>query len=152
MTENFHDSVAPISTSLPVGGTPTVDSPAIMAGSTISPMATNSSPAQIEVERHSPVAMVFVIMIGGILVLFGAGLGCRRYSAGMPLVSSCSAAISAACHPPEGDVGASENALLFGVVDEQGCDRASGDGEEVVGHCSFSSFDVSPPVEGRCYA
>ena len=99
---------------------------------------------------YSPIAMVFVIILGGLLVILGIGLGFRRYRAGMPLVSSCSAAISAACHPPEADGDASSKAVLFGVVDA-GSDNVKGR-EEPVGHCSFTSFEVEPLVEGLHYA
>lgn len=44
------------------------------------------------------IVIITVIILGSIVVLFGILIGTRKYKAGMPLVGSCSAAISAACH------------------------------------------------------
>ena len=41
----------------------------------------------------------------------------------MPLAGRCSAAISAACHPPEVDTNALTKALLWGVVDKGAEDK-----------------------------
>ena len=60
----------------------------------------------------------------------------------MPLARSCSAAISAAFHRPEEDVNAALLPVSWGAV--------STDGPIV--HCCFTSFEVSPPVEGELYA
>jgi len=68
----------------------------------------------------------------------------RRYSETMPLASTCSAAISAACHPPNDDSEAYLFPLQCGVVsvDENG-----------VGHCSLTTArDVFPPEVGKLYA
>ena len=66
----------------------------------------------------------------------------------MPLAGSCSAAISAACHPPEADVDASIKRIMWGVVAED-CFQYEGEG---VGHCSFTSSTVEAPVVGKWYA
>lgn len=61
----------------------------------------------------------------------------------MPMVSSCSAAISAACHSPKEDVDVARLPVLWGVV---------GDPQEgQVGHCCFTSLEASPPVKGKRY-
>lgn len=91
---------------------------------------------------YSCIAIFSVIILGSIVVLLGLLNGSRKYE-GMPLVGSCSAAISAACHPPKEDVNAAYLPVLWGAVDVKG---------EEVGHCCFTSFDVSPPVKGRAYA
>ena len=65
----------------------------------------------------------------------------------MPLAGSCSAAISAACHPPEGDEFASSKAVMFGeIASEDHCSASSS-----MGRCSFTSFEVSAPVEDKWY-
>ena len=94
---------------------------------------------------YSCIAIITVIILGGIVVLLGIANGFRRYRVGMPLVASCSAAISAACWRPDGDANAGENGVMWGVVEE-------GEGEEGVGHCCFTSWEVEKPVEGRRYA
>jgi hypothetical protein len=70
-------------------------------------------------------------------------LGLRRYPASIPLASTCSAAISAACHPPPGDEDAYLFPLQWGVVSVH-------DG---IGHCSLTTArDISPPQIGQLYA
>ena len=108
-----------------------------------------------EVERagvstcgYSPIAMIFVIILGSIVVLLGIFFGFRKSRGDMPLAGSCSAAISAACHPPEADVNASLKRVMWGVVAED-CFQYEG---ESVGHCSFTSAKVAAPVVGKCYA
>ena len=53
---------------------------------------------------YSPMAIMLVSVLGFIAVLFGLGTGMRKYKATVPLAGSCSAVISAACHPPKGSV------------------------------------------------
>ena len=96
---------------------------------------------------YSPMAMIFVIILGSIVVLLGICFGFRKSKGGMPLAGSCSAAISAACHPPEADVNASRKRVMWGVVAE---DSFQYEGESV-GHCSFTSTDVEAPVVGKWY-
>ena len=97
---------------------------------------------------YSPMAIIFVIILGFIVILVGIANGFRKVKDGMPLAGSCSAAISAACHPPKADVNASSKRLMWGVVAEVD----PNDSHDRVGHCSFSSFDVETPIVGRRYA
>lgn len=48
---------------------------------------------------YSPVAIIFGIIVGGLLPIVAVLLGLRRFRSHMPLAGQCSAAISAACHP-----------------------------------------------------
>ena len=93
---------------------------------------------------YSCIAIITVIILGSIVVALGILNGFRKYRPGMPLVGSCSAAISAACHRPWDDVDAATLPVLWGAV--------SGKEEGGPGHCCFTSFDTSPPVEGEVYA
>ena len=92
---------------------------------------------------YSPIAIITVIAIGVILVLVVVLTGFRRYEKGIPLAGSSSAAISAACHPPEDDVDARFLLVMWGDVKTE---------DSAVGHCCFTSFAVSTPVEGSMYA
>ena len=85
-------------------------------------------------------------MIGLILVCALLLIGLRKFSSGMPMASTCSAAISAACHPPlPDDEEAYKFPVQWGVV--------SHDGDGGVGHCAFTTArDVAAPVVGRLYA
>ena len=97
---------------------------------------------------YSPIAIIFVIIIGFIIVLVGIANGFRKVREGMPFAGSCSAAISAACHPPKADIKASSKRLMWGVVTE----TDPNDPDNCVGHCSFTSFEVETPIVGRWYA
>ena len=112
--------------------------------------STGSEVSGIEVSTcgYSPMAMIFVIILGSIVVLLGICFGFRKSRGGMPLAGSCSAAISAACHPPEADVNASLKRVMWGVVAEDSFQHEG----ECVGHCSFTSFKVGAPVVGKLYA
>lgn len=97
---------------------------------------------------YSPMAIIFTIILGSIMVLTGIAIGFRRARPGMPLASSCSAAISAACHPPKEDIHPSTKRVMWGVAVED--DDSSSPGQ--IGHCSFTSLEVWAPTVGRLYA
>ena len=96
---------------------------------------------------YSPIAMIFVIILGSIITLLGICIGFRKSKRGMPLAGSCSAAISAACHPPEAAMNASLKRVMWGVVAEESFQHEG----ESVGHCSFTSSKVEAPVVGNLY-
>ena len=48
---------------------------------------------------YSPIAIFFVIITGSVMLVGMLAMGFRKYPLGMPLAGSCSAVISAACHP-----------------------------------------------------
>ncbi|KAM6513138.1 hypothetical protein FALCPG4_015608 [Fusarium falciforme] len=93
---------------------------------------------------YSPLAMILMLVVGMVLLLFLGGMSARRLASTMPIVGSCSAAISAACHVSGGG---GENAA--GAKVRWGADGWRGSG---VGHCSFASDVVYTPEEGRWYA
>lgn len=92
---------------------------------------------------YSPLAIIFSTAIGAAIVLGGVLVSLRKYPSGMPLASSCSAAISAACHSLEDDIDAAVLPVQWGVV---------GYDEKGVGHCTFTSQSVTAPVVGKRYA
>ena len=91
---------------------------------------------------YSCIAIITVITLGGIVVLIGILYGFKRYKPGVPLVGSCSAAISAACHRPNEDVDAPFKPVMWGAVESS----------NPIGHCCFTSFEVTKPVKGQAYA
>lgn len=56
---------------------------------------------------YSCIAIFFAIIVGVVAVTAGLLNGFRRYDPGIPIVGSCSAAISAACYRPKDDTSAS---------------------------------------------
>lgn len=92
--------------------------------------------------RYSNIAILTLIILCTVVVLLGVLNGYRRLISGMPLVGSCSAAISAACRRPTEGVDAAKGSLMWGVVE----------GEGDIGHCCFTSFRVKKQLVGRLYA
>ena len=115
---------------------------------TIDSAGVEISEAKISTCGYSPMAMIFVIILGSVIILLGMCFGFRKSRGGLPLAGSCSAAISAACHPPEADVNASLKRVMWGVVAED-CFQCMG---ESFGHCSFTSSTVEAPAVGKYYA
>ncbi|BCR98373.1 uncharacterized protein AKAW2_40056A [Aspergillus luchuensis] len=129
---------------------------------------------------YGPIAIVFALILGGVMTCTVVGLGMRRFASQMPIAGSCSAAISAACHPTEGEEHALKPIMWGEIpvaavqpededdVDEIICDheledRRDGNGnysplrkdtagqEGVYGHCSFTSGEVITPNPSRLY-
>ena len=93
----------------------------------------------------SPLALIFSLLVGGILILglWAAGFA-FRYGTGMPLVRSSSLVISAACHPAKWDTDAAVKSVMYGVLED---DQAENERLRV----AFSSGPVMPLVPGEIY-
>jgi hypothetical protein len=125
---------------------------------------------------YSAIAIIFSIILGSLMVVVLMLLGSRRFDNTVPLASSCSVAIAAACHPPPQDVNASLFHVRWGVPNQ---DRGQGAIESIsllhcwankhdiacvndghgaqgvpasVEHCCLTSLDVKPPIPGNLYA
>ena len=107
------------------------------------------SPVAIASCGFSPIAMIITIVLGFVLVLATFAVGQRKYNASMPLVGSCSIAISAACHRPEWDTDAAVKPVIWGVIPPTGIGFEPM--IEEVGHASFTSGEVLPLEEGKEY-
>ncbi|KAH7359931.1 hypothetical protein BKA66DRAFT_500046 [Pyrenochaeta sp. MPI-SDFR-AT-0127] len=104
---------------------------------------TESLRGSVATVGYSPLAVLVALIWGIVMVLALVAMGFRRYKPGIPLVGSCSAAISAACHPDPSEGNITRGPLLWGVISPEGVS---------IGHCSFSSKDVVLPESGRQYA
>ncbi|KAL9092893.1 MAG: hypothetical protein Q9165_004311 [Trypethelium subeluteriae] len=95
---------------------------------------------------YSPAAILLVILAGIAMVATILVFGSFRLKPGVPVASSCSLAIAAACHPgsarSNNDISTSE--LQWGVMDLPIGDKP--------GHCGFSNESLGMPVEGPLYA
>lgn len=101
--------------------------------------------SDLKSSAYSPIGIICVVFIGLIMIGFLLGSAGRRLRfGGIPVAGSCSAAISAACHPDPYEVNMWEKKLRWGVV-------RSNDGERESWHCSFSSRPVEAPVHGNWY-
>jgi hypothetical protein len=65
---------------------------------------------------YSPIAVVFALALAGILVVALLALSIRKLEAGVPLVGSCSLAISASAHPGPSEVDPALKPLMYGVI------------------------------------
>ncbi|KAF2277813.1 uncharacterized protein EI97DRAFT_374085 [Westerdykella ornata] len=102
---------------------------------------------------YSPIAIIFTLVLGLLIFAITVALGLRKFSkGGAPVVSTCTAAISAACHP---GIALNEEAVYNDFMWAE-----VGAGWTPVGHCSLISGDIlmsypgyaRKPVEGRLYA
>lgn len=92
---------------------------------------------------YSTFAILLTIIMGAVMVAALVGIGFRRFPATMPLVGSCSAALSAACHRPDEDRDAHVMWVRWGRVDRHG---------DAVGHCCLTTaWDVAEPIVGMEY-
>lgn len=101
---------------------------------------------------YSPIAIIFTLIALGVLILSVVVLACRRFPVGAPpLVATCSAAISAACHLPDEF---KRHGVAFGNLKWGQCKDA---GEDEVGHCAlmprdrFETGGARAPTVGGLY-
>ncbi|KAF5381868.1 hypothetical protein D9757_008367 [Collybiopsis confluens] len=97
---------------------------------------------------YSPIAIILTIITTTAFILSAIITGfCTHLNGDMPLVGSCSAAISASCHPPIPDGSDPLKPMKWGAVAKyKDVHKKQSD----VGHISFSSGDVFEPIPG-CY-
>ncbi|KAF2496744.1 hypothetical protein BU16DRAFT_537894 [Lophium mytilinum] len=83
-----------------------------------------------------------VLCLGFLGLILGVAItSFIRFPVKIPFAASCSFAISAACHPPEGEQDAHLQLVKWGVVGRDGSDQA-------IEHCSISARPVKKPKEG----
>lgn len=87
---------------------------------------------------YSPIAVVFTIILGALILLVTIGMSLRTMKTAIPLGGPCSAVISAACHAPEGDEDAALKLVRWGAVG--GTHRVC-----------VTSWPVETPEIGRTY-
>jgi len=95
---------------------------------------------------YSPAPILCTILLATCMLIVAAGMGFRKLPGSIPIAGSCSVALAAAAHRPESDVDAAVLPVKWGVV------RESEGADDVVGHCCFTSEEVTEPQEGRLYA
>jgi hypothetical protein len=95
---------------------------------------------------YSPAPILCTVMLGSCMLAVVLGTGLRRLPSSMPIAGSCSIALAAAAHRPESDIDAAVLPVKWGVVARES--EGAGD----VGHCCFTSEEVTEPQEGKLYA
>jgi hypothetical protein len=116
----------------------------------------------IHICGYSPFAILLALCVGAVMILTLSGLSLmRKLHGGIPVVGSCSAAISAACHAPtvgtskghgdsEGYVSVVDpfSPLMYGVV-PSGQDAEGRQWQKP--HVGFTNGSVMPLVDGVQY-
>jgi hypothetical protein len=103
---------------------------------------------QISTCAFSPFAIILATATATVIAVGGIIVGRFKYPAGLPVASSCSAAISAGCHPPPEDVDPHLKQVRWGVISHAEQRRGY---TEHIGRCSFSSMPVQMPTSGQLY-
>ncbi|KAE8395465.1 hypothetical protein BDV23DRAFT_194168 [Aspergillus alliaceus] len=93
---------------------------------------------------YSPLAIISAIALGVVMFAVLTTVSSFRLKSDIPVVGSCSIAISAACHPPEVDADVAGKPLSWGAVRYQEGDQP--------GHCCLTSQTVERPRHGELYA
>ena len=93
---------------------------------------------------YSPISVLTFCLVFLTLLLIVLGLLLRQLTLDIPAPAHCSLVISAACAAPVDDVSPQLKPVRWGVVRS----RFGGD----VAHCSFTSEEVTAPVEGQWYS
>lgn len=88
--------------------------------------------------------MFALIVVASLVLLVVIAMGFRKLRSDMPVAASCSFALAAATHRPENDFDASVLPIKWGEVLTNGNDD--------LGHCCFTSQDVTIMVPGKKYA
>ncbi|CAG7558117.1 unnamed protein product [Fusarium equiseti] len=98
---------------------------------------------------YSPITIIFVIITAAFMAAAVIITALRRLPTTMPVASSCSLAIAAACHHPDNtpQPDASAFPLQWGVMWRQ----REESGRELTNHCGFSQYPVERPEEGVVY-
>lgn len=101
-----------------------------------------------------PTYFLYVVLIGSSLSALLLILAIQRMRSSIPLAGSCSAAISAACHPPD-DVckdTAAHGKLMWGeTVFPIGWSDQDSLRDNEKGHCSFVPFEARRPSLSKLY-
>jgi hypothetical protein len=93
--------------------------------------------------QYSSFAILLAVIVGALLTLALIAISFRKLKPGIPMVGSCSIAISAACGNAM-EVDAATKPLKYGVLSK----APDKDGINYVG---FSQYDVAPLVDGVAY-
>ena len=93
---------------------------------------------------YSGLPLLCVVALGMIMLFVVMAMGLKKLPSHMPTAGSCSMAMAAAAHRPEDDMNASTLPVKWGVVAEPELGA--------VGHISFTSQEVTDPLENRLYA
>jgi hypothetical protein len=106
---------------------------------------------------YSPLPIFLSILVGSLMICILIGISCQRLQSDMPLAGACSAAISAACHPPKDED--LDTAILGPIRWGQtmrssvlGMNHFNNEIDDEDRHCSFTALDTVRPTLTESYA
>lgn len=91
----------------------------------------------------SSLSYLVLVIVFGLMLVIAYLFAMIPLRENIPVGASCSAIVSAACHPPRGDTEAHLKQVQWGVTEEVD--------DSGIAHCAFSSRAVSLPVPGTRY-
>lgn len=109
------------------------------------PDGTKDPPSDTSRVGFSPIGIILAFSLTiAMLLALGVVAFVNKFPDTIPLMSTNSAAISAACHPPADDIDAYLLPVQWGVISSD---------DSIIGKCSFTtSRDVQAPVSGSLYS
>lgn len=128
------------------------------------PYAADGNPMYAEKKSTPTYSYMPLICAGSLLGLLGimiVGVSFRRLKSAIPLAGTCSAAISAACHPPEnvctntvahGELMWGETDLPWALSSGDDDDDDDDESDDAKGHCSFTPSEARQPSLDKLYA
>ncbi|KAJ5400939.1 hypothetical protein N7465_011428 [Penicillium sp. CMV-2018d] len=126
------------------------------------PYAADGNPMYAQKKSTPTYSYMPLICAGSLLGLLGimiVGVSFRRLKSAIPLAGTCSAAISAACHPPENVCTntVAHGELMWGETDlpwalASGDDDNDDESDDAKGHCSFTPSEARQPSLDKLYA
>lgn len=96
---------------------------------------------------YSVLGMICFFVVSLVVFLWGAVLSCKNIDNRMPLAATCSAALSAACHPRHTSLKHFEKKIHWGVERQGEGSLSSG-----LQRCTFTSLDARYPTFDEIYA
>jgi hypothetical protein len=101
---------------------------------------------------YSVLGMMCFLLVAILIFLYGLGVSVVRITSRMPLAATCSAALSAACHPGNSDAQHHQKKVHWGVEIAQGSSDAHLGNIPAPRRCTFTSLDATYPTVGQSYA
>lgn len=101
---------------------------------------------------YSVLGLICFLICAILALIYAICLSVRRFSNRMPLAATCSAAISAACHPKDPWMRHHEKRVHWGVEVDNGQDADEGVSGTETMRCTFTSGEARYPEVGKLYA
>jgi hypothetical protein len=110
------------------------------------------TPVSISHVGYSVLGIICFLAVATLTVLYALYVGLRKLENRMPLAATCSAALSAACHPRDGGLKHQDGLVSWGEEVGGGGEEVGGGNGVGPGRCTFTSLEARYPEVNRFYA